>query len=80
MKTGYYINVLSHFRPADTEGTIGFIVEYMATSGPRKSGKVEVTMPSVTGGFLVKGMRTKIKEAVAAELSVDPKTIVIMGD
>jgi hypothetical protein len=80
MKAGYYINVLSHFRPADTEGQIGFVVEYMATTGPRKSGKVEVTMPAVTGGFLVKGMRTKIREAVAKALSVDPKTIVVMGD
>lgn len=83
MKTssvGFYINVLSHFRPVDTEGSIGFIVEYMATSGPKRSGKVEVIMPAVTGGFLVKGMRTKIKEAVAKELSVEPKTIVVMGD
>ena len=80
MKAGFYINVLSHFRPTDTEGQIGFVVEYMATTGPRKSGKVEVVMPAVTGGFLVKGMRTKIREAVATALGVNPKTIVVMGD
>lgn len=80
MKSGIYTNVLSHFRPEGTEGQIGFVVEYMATTGPRKSGKVEVVMPAVTGGFLVKGMRAKIREAVAKALSVEPNTIVVMGE
>ena len=80
MKAAVYINVLSHYRPEGTDGQIGFVVEYMATSGPRSSGKVKVEMAAVTGGFLVKGMRTKVRDAVAKVLSVDPKTIVVMGD
>jgi hypothetical protein len=80
MKAGFYINVLSHYRPEASEGLIGFIVEFMATTGAKRSGKVKVEMPAVTGGFLVKNMRTKIREAVAKSLSVDPKTIVVMGD
>ena len=80
MRAGYYVNVLSHYRPGNSEGVIGLVVEYMATTGAPKSGKVQVELPAITGAFLVKNMRTRIREAVAKALGVDAKTIIVMGD
>jgi hypothetical protein len=79
VKQGFFISVLSHYRPENTDGQVGLMVEYMAVGGARQSGKFELIIAAQTSSFRIKFLHTKIKEKLATILGVTPAEIVLMG-
>lgn len=65
----YYAKIFSHARSA-TDNHVVIVAEYMALSGPAKSGKLQIDV-AVPGGF-----RHNLRHAVATALGVQAGQII----
>lgn len=65
----YFVKKFSHSR-SPTDNHVVIVVEYMALSGPAKSGKLQLDV-AASGGF-----RHNLRQAVAASLGVQAGQII----